>query len=429
MPSACTRARPRTGGLPRPTGALVTRWTADPFARGAYSYLPPGASPRDRAALGEPVHRSLALAGEATSIGYPATIHGAFTSGQRAVERLEPPGRLLVVGAGVAGLAAARAAADAGLDVTVVEARDRIGGRLRTDRSLGVPVDVGASWIHGVRGNPIAALAERLDLRTIQTHYGSVTVYDETGHPVPRRAVADAQAEVRALLRAASARDDEPSLGAAIDAVLVHDGQPATDRALLDLGLVSTVELDYAADLHELSQRHWNEGYAVRGPDVLLPGGYDAIVDALADGLDVRLGAIVTEVEHRPGHVALQTSKGELTGDAAVVTLPIGVLQAGAVTFTPALPARQREAIGRLGSGALDKVVLRFDDAFWDDTELIGHAAAERGAFPYWLNLAPVVREPVVVAFHGGSRARQLESLDDAAIVEQAVVALGEIYG
>ncbi len=108
----------------------MTRWAEDPFALGSYSYLAVGSSPADRDALAEPIDDRLLFAGEATSSGgYPGTVHGALRSGVREAERvgaLGIDGPVVVVGAGVAGLAAAAAIAGTGLGVTVVEARDRM---------------------------------------------------------------------------------------------------------------------------------------------------------------------------------------------------------------------------------------------------------------------------------------------------------------
>ena len=129
----------------------ITRWRADPWARGAYSYLAPGASSTTRRTLAQPVDDRIFFAGEATDLDHPATVHGALASGRRAAAEVlgtAPPGPIVVVGAGVAGLGAARDLVAAGRPVVVLEARDRIGGRVWSVDMGDAVVDLGGSWLH-----------------------------------------------------------------------------------------------------------------------------------------------------------------------------------------------------------------------------------------------------------------------------------------
>ncbi|MEC9427505.1 MAG: FAD-dependent oxidoreductase, partial [Actinomycetota bacterium] len=165
----------------------ITRWGQDPWARGSYSYLGPGASSATRRMLARPIDDRLFFAGEATDTEHPATVHGALASGQRAaveVQEASKPGLIVVVGAGVAGLGAARDLTAAGREVVVVESRQRIGGRVWSDTMGGVPVDLGGSWLHGLRDNPLADLAASLDIDLIGTDYEDAVLFDADGRPV-----------------------------------------------------------------------------------------------------------------------------------------------------------------------------------------------------------------------------------------------------
>ncbi len=148
--------------------AQVSRWDVDPWARGSYSAIPAGTSQRMRRVLAEVrLQDRIVLAGEYATTSYPATVHGAHQSGRRAAKllqaRLPTSAEVVVIGAGMAGLAAAIELQGAGHRVRVLEARDRVGGRIHTSSAWDVPVELGASWVHGLAGNPIAALMRQVE--------------------------------------------------------------------------------------------------------------------------------------------------------------------------------------------------------------------------------------------------------------------------
>ena len=339
--------------------------------------------------------------------------------------------RIVVVGAGIAGLGAARRLVDAGASVVVVEARDRVGGRIWTDRSLGSPLDLGASWIHGTTGNPVAALAA--DLVTVPVDYESMARYDTDGKPLTdaQDAAVDRgfDAVLEAVERDRDTRDgDAPlasSTGPARDAI----ARDATSRRLLDAEINTAIEHEYAASVESLSVLHYGDGEDESGGDVIFPGGYDAILPTLAAGLDLRLSHPVTRIEHRPGGCTVVTTEETFACDRVLVTLPLGVLKAGVVQFAPALPDRKANAIARLGFDVLDKLYLRFDRVFWDDALLIGRADAITGRWAEFLNLHALTAAPVLVGFNAAAYARTMQARSDAEVVADAVATLRSVYG
>jgi polyamine oxidase len=386
---ASTSSELKVAKVPDPVGSLVTRWRADPFARGSYSFLAIGSRPQDRELLAEPSGGRLFFAGEATSSDFPATVHGALLSGRRAAEEIldEEVTSVIVVGAGAAGLAAARRLAEGGVHVRVVEARDRIGGRVWTDNSLGVPLDLGASWIHGVSENPLSALADSADIPRLPTDYDSYRARDAQGNVVKYSDLPD------------------------------------------DFDDVVTIEHEFAADVADLSPEAVEEGDAYDGGDVIFPHGYVEVLETLIDGFDIDTGVVVERVEATDGGMVVYAGDSALTADAVLITVPLGVLKAGSIEFSPPLSATWQGAVDRLGMGLLDKVYLKFDEIFWEtDIDVFGYIAPERGRFAEWLNIAKYTEQPILLGFNASSAAEELETMTDEQIVAEAMTALRNMY-
>jgi monoamine oxidase len=343
-------------------------------------------------------------------------------------------GKIVVVGAGVAGLSAARALVDAGAEVVVVEGRDRVGGRVWTDRSTGLPIDMGASWIHGVEGNPITALAEGAGIRTHATTYENVHLYDDGGARVSNDDLEDAWEAWEELGDAAEELaedlDEDISVGDALQRALGGDALSPRERRIHDWFVRSLVTTAAGEDPARLSARFSDDDDEFDGGDRLFPGGYHQIVELIANGLDVRTGQPVARVEVTDRGVAVHTATGVHEGERAVITLPLGVLQKGSVQFSPALPADKLAAIRSLAMGTLDKVALRFPRVFWPTApDFLGYAASAPDAFPEFMNAHRFLGEPVLMAFCGGDAARSLEPRSDAEIVGRALAILRTIVG
>ncbi len=384
-----SEAAAESRSVPDPIDYVITRWRKDRFARGSYSFLAIDAKPEDREVIAQPTGGRLFFAGEATHSDFPATVHGALLSGQRAAAEIiaQDVESVIIIGAGVAGLAAAKHLVAAGRDVQVLEARDRIGGRVWTDRSLGVPLDMGASWIHGVRGNPLTDLADELDIKRATTDYGNHIVRDAQGRIVDE--------------------DDLPE----------------------DFEVVTSIEHEYAADHAELSPQADDEGDEFGGGDVLFPSGYSTLIRGLDTGFQVNLGAEVDLVDTTGPTVGVHTADETFAAEAVLVTVPLGVLKAGTINFVPALSPARLGAIDRLGMGLLNKVSLRFPSVFWDeDADLIGYVGPKRGYFAEWLNIAKYTGEPILVGFNASSAADEIEELSDTEVIAQAMTALRNMY-
>jgi monoamine oxidase len=370
---------------PRPTAWHITRWRDDPFSRGSWSVLRPGGTADHRRALGSPIDDRVILAGEAVDRDQATMVHGAYSSGVAAAKWAVASGArsVIVVGAGMAGLAAASQLADEGLDVVVLEARDRLGGRTHTIELTGVTLDAGAAWVQQFPRNPLGRLAESLGLQLVPTHFDRALAAASDGP------VGDTP-HVRAAFAALEAAIDRhgPPL---VEQVQRHlDGLAPDRRRLAQFAIEGELLLEAGSRLEDVSPHMLDEDGAAPG-DPWLPGGYRQLVDHLAAGLDVRRNTVVHRIEWDLDGVSVDW----LAADRCICTIPVGALDA--VTFSPGLPVGHREAMAHLGMAAFEKAVLQFDERWWP----VSPSGYLRWydtppSWTEWLDLTDVVGTPTI---------------------------------
>lgn len=378
-------------GSRRAVGYRRTNWSRDPYAFGSYSFVPKNARKQDVKTLAESINEKIFFAGEATHPEYNSTVHAAYKSGLIAAGEIEETSakRICVVGAGISGLVAANQLKRNGYDVVILEARDRIGGRIWTDRSLGVPLDLGASWIHGADGNPLTQVSSALGIATIET--------------------------------------DDEFIARGRHGQIMHDAdQPDW------LDEVLSIHHNAGAALSEINQRVYRTADDYEGAELIFPSGYDQITETISRNLDIRLNVEVSLINQTSTGIQIMGKDGHASDfDAVLVTVPLGVLQQGKIAFTPPLSGKKTAAITKLGMGVLDKLYLQFSEVFWDqDATWIAtpENALPQGQFNQWLNLAKYIGQPFIMAFNGGPAAWDLASLDDAEVVRMATNTLNLAY-
>lgn len=262
---------------------------------------------------------------------------------------------VVIIGAGAAGLSAGRALLETGLSFVIVEAADRVGGRAWTEStSFGVPVDHGCSWISGATGNPFTRIARTSGFTLVDHTTADTDLFDLDGKRADDAAW-DAHDRAwdkieQALARAGRAGKDVPAA-----TVVPEIPFGATVRSWMGA-------MDYGVDFDRLSTAdYWNG--AESQPSYLVREGLGAVVATLAPGLPISLGARVTAIDWSGPGVAVETTKGTIAARTCLVTVSTGVLNAGAIRFTPALPDRKRQASEDIPMGLLMKVPLLFDGA------------------------------------------------------------------
>lgn len=375
-----------------------------------------------------------------------------------------------VVGAGAAGLSAARVLAGAGVRVAVLEARDRIGGRIATvrDNASPVPLELGPEFVHGATEE----LLEIVDAaRLVMVDLPDVAWHSDGGGPTPAPA---SEARVREVLdRLDPEGPDRPFIEYLDEAWSGEDQREAREMA------VRYVQGFHAAHVERIGTR----ALALAERASSRPGGerqfrilsgYDRVVEWLraGPGLEraVRLNHVVETVRRAPGGVELDVcsrtgaSLGTVRARCAVLTVPLGVLQAGdhsGIRFDPPLPPEHAAAIEGLAMGDVVKLVLRFRESFWEvggegnrdrttrgDRVRGGRPAPDAGSgsrrfaahddraamkflfgeapFPVWWTALPV-RAPILTAWAGGPEAWRLAERAGEPPIDAAVASLARI--
>ena len=334
---------------------------------------------------------------------------------------------VIIIGAGIAGLATAEELTKQGVDnVLILEARDRIGGRIWTD-TIGdnIPVDLGASWIHGVNGNPIAQIVAENNITTVATDYENEVEHTPGVLSNPVRG--NLWEEFEDFAYDQDGRSIQNNLEAFVEEEDLNKGEVDYLEYLIN----TTIEHELGADVSNLSIKNYDGGKELSGGDVLFPGGYDQIINILAQNKNITLEQPVTSIDYSGELISIETNSGDtFITKQVVVTVPLGVLKKGYITFDPQLPVQKRTVIDRLGMGVLNKTYLLFDEVFWEkDIEIIGYVGKEKGHWAETLNLYPYTQEPILLMFNAGDYGTEIEQNSDQKTVNEAMNMLREIYG
>jgi monoamine oxidase len=190
------------------------------------------------------------------------------------------------------------------------------------------------------------------------------------------------------------------------------------------------IEHDYSGSASSLSTNWYDSDEEFSGNDVLLEKGFATLTDFMAKGLTIELNQIVKQIDWSQPAVRVITERGEFTADQVIVTIPLGVLQAKSVAFTPALPAIKQNAIDKLGMGVLNKCYLRFPTTFWPiDLDWIDYIPENHGQWAEWVSFRRAMNQPVLIGFNAADYGKQIEALPDTEIVASAMTTLRTMFG
>jgi len=311
--------------------------------------------------------------------------------------------RVIVLGAGVAGLSAAKFLKAEGFEVVVVEARQRIGGRIFTQYDMGTPVEWGAGFFQ-TNLNPFQEILKQHNLGYKPILGSSFRVFGGASLPVEGELWEEGRSwESKFWKRYRKIVDRLPDNGdlPVSEVLRMTLAEFPQDEALTDYWTWRQLEerILLGTDLN-LSSSKWN-----RSPDLLPEGqmisaGMSKVLEKFAQGLDIRLGQRAILVKDTGGKVTVLTTEDTYEGDFVVVTLPVGVLQKGDLRFEPDASHAKRVAWQKIQMSNLEKVVLRYEKVAWArDVASFGFIGnAGQMSFPRVINLAHFNGRPIVVA-------------------------------
>ncbi|GFY87677.1 polyamine oxidase 4 [Actinidia rufa] len=340
------------------------------------------------------------------------------------------PPTVIVIGGGISGIAAARILHNASIKVLLLESRDRVGGRIHTDYSFGCPVDMGASW-------------------QVHTYYA---LFGMDGCQVPQQMVIEVgEAFKRILKETEKVRDensDDISVLQAISIVLERHPELRQEGLAQEVlqWYICRMEAWFAASpRHPLPPPHACDNacplsahasikcrrkeHVLSGGHGLMVQGYYPVIKALAKDIDIRLNHRVMKVSYGCGKVMVTVEDGRhFIADAAITTVPLGVLKANLIEFEPKFPEWKVSAISDLGVGNENKIALHFNNVFWPNVELVGIVAPSSYACGYFLNLHKATGHPVLIYMAAGRFAYDLENLSDESAVDFVMVQLRKMF-
>lgn len=354
-------------------------------------------------------------------------------------------GSVIIVGAGLAGLAAARQLLSFGFKVTVLEGRNRPGGRVYTQK-MGqegkfAAVDLGGSVITGIHANPLGVLARQLSIPLHKVR-DNCPLYQPDGGPVEKEIdskvefifnkLLDKVTELRQIMGGFA---NDISLGSVLETLrqLYAVAKSTEERQLLDWHLAN-LEYANAGCLSELSAAYWDQDdpYEMGGDHCFLAGGNWRLIKALCEGVPILYGKTVDTIRYGNEGVEVIAGDQMFQAEIALCTVPLGVLKKKTIRFEPDLPQRKLAAIDRLGFGLLNKVAMVFPHVFWgeelDTFGCLSEHSENRGEFFLFYSYHTVSGGPVLVALVAGEAAQVFECTDPSALLFRVLNILRGIF-
>lgn len=356
---------------------------------------------------------------------------------------------VIIVGAGISGLSAASTLKKNGVEkILVLEAADRIGGRVWTEDPWGSKLEMGASWIHGIENSPTYELIKDMNLTTQPTTYksscstckmNSMALYDQDGKRLTKEEVAQLQHYADEFEKYAAEIDLEEGNNSLTFLEALNNfaaknklSKPMYDRLYFIIRVLVTYE--FSLDLENISVATLRlYGFSkVSGTNSIIPLGYNLLASKLAKNIPLELNCKVKGISYENQIVECSTSKGVFRAKNCIVTVPLGVLKKNVIAFSPALPKDKQEVIAKIDMGVFNKIYLLFPCVFWDkDVEWIEQMPSPKTRDRIFdvMNFGKYFKQPILLAFTAGSFGKEVEKWSDEKTVDAVMAVLKKLYG
>ena len=355
----------------------------------------------------------------------------------------------IVVGAGIAGLTAASTLKKNGVEkILILEAADRIGGRVWTEDPWGTKLELGASWIHGIENSPTYQMIQDMSLPIQPTTYNgscptckmkSMALYDQDGKrltPEEMTQLSHYASDFEGYLEEINAQGKANNisfLDALNDFSIKNKlSKQMSDKLYYAIRLLTTYE--FSLDLQNISANVLKlYGHSkVSGTHGIIPLGYNLLAGKLAKNLSIELNCKVEGISYDKEIVECKTAKGVFRAKNCIVTVPLGILKKNKIAFSPPLPKDTQGAIDTIDMGVFNKIYLFFPCVFWDkDVEWIESMPSPKSRDEIYdmMNYAKFCKQPILLVFTAGSFAKEVEQWSDEKTINSIMSVLKKIYG
>jgi monoamine oxidase len=332
---------------------------------------------------------------------------------------------IYVIGAGIAGLACAQKLIDAGKDVIVLEASNRIGGRIKTESVNSNTYDLGASWIHGIQQNPIWDIAQSNNIKTAVFNYDKFQMIDVNGQLFEDHEVINFENYIEQISRKISDLTSTDNLETVLKNIIQNLDYSSskiekTKLQKLLLSYFARLANDpFATELADLPVNFLKyEGY-FEGDEVIFPQGYQQIIESISNNIPVQLNTQIKSVQLSENEIIIaDVNNNKYHASEVVISATLGVLKAGHIEFVPRLPTAYTEAFHNIGFGSFNKIFFELPQPI---TLKNTQDKISCNSIFYWhnedcfnlLDLSVVYKKPVYLMLFGGDYSEFIDHADD----------------